>query len=320
MSEINGQPDSGATNGLRPPEPEDESSSTMIKVVAAAVAVAALAIAAWMFFSDDSDTTATQPTTSTTPSASVPSAEPTPTQPPATSEFTVPVYFLQDTSAGIRLDREFHLVQATDAATGALTAMLSSRSQDPSSTSPWNPSSSVISVNESDGQIRVDLTGNAASGGSVGAEGAEMAVQQLVYTVTAALQASKPVLILLDGQPADLWGHVSTSDPITRADPLDVRKLVQINDPAFGATVGRNVTVNGEAAVFEATLPWRLMQDGAEVQSGFAMTAEGQTFAPFEFTLAALEPGEYTIIITEDDPSGGEGRAAMTDVHDFTVG
>jgi hypothetical protein len=32
-----------------------------------------------------------------------------------------------------------------------------------------------------------------------------------------------------------------------------------------------------------------------------------------------LEPGEYTVRIREDDPSGGEGRPALTDDRMFTV-
>jgi hypothetical protein len=129
------------------------------------------------------------------------------------------------------------------------------------------------------------------------------------------------VRLEIDGEPvSELWGHVGTDQPLRRADPLDVRKLVQINDPTFGAETGRQVTVTGEAAVFEATLPWQLLDaDGRIVDSGVAMTTEGQRFAPFSFDLPPLQPGSYTVVITEDDPSGGEGGPPMTDAHDFTV-
>jgi hypothetical protein len=230
------------------------------------------------------------------------------------------VYFLQDTPRGLRLDREFHSVPGRDPAEAALTEMLAGRSQDPGSTSPWNPQARVLGVTSGGGVITVDLSPEATRA-DVGSEAAELAVQQLVYTVTAALQSDVPVRLLVDGQPvAELWGHVATDRPIRRADPLDVRKLVQINDPAFGAETGRSVTVTGEAAVFEATLPWQLLDaDGRTVTSDFAMTEEGQRFAPFSFDLSTLEPGSYTIVITEDDPSGGEGGGPMTDAHDFVV-
>jgi hypothetical protein len=54
------------------------------------------------------------------------------------------------------------------------------------------------------------------------------------------------------------------------------------------------------------------------VASGFTTTAEGQRFAPFAFTVE-LEPGEYVVRISEDDPSGGEGRPVMTDDRTVTV-
>jgi hypothetical protein len=35
---------------------------------------------------------------------------------------------------------------------------------------------------------------------------------------------------------------------------------------------------------FEANVPWRILDaEGAEVEAGFTMTSEGQTFAPFSF-------------------------------------
>jgi hypothetical protein len=255
-------------------------------------------------------TTAAEPTGGTGQPASTP---------PATVRLVVPVYYVQDTPRGLRLDREFHQVRATGAAEGALAEMLAGRSQDPSSTSSWDPATTVRSVTRAGGRITVDLSRHAATA-DVGSEAAELAVQQLVYTVTAALQADLPVQLLVAGKPVELWGHVSTQRPIRRADPLSVRKLVQINDPAYGATTTRTVTVRGEAAVFEATLPWELRgADGAVVQSGTATTAEGQRFAPFSFRLPRLAPGTYTIVVSEDDPSGGEAGPVMTEEHRFTV-
>jgi hypothetical protein len=93
---------------------------------------------------------------------------------------------------------------------------------------------------------------------------------------------------------------------------------VQIDSPVDGAQVGRVVEVRGEAAVFEATLHWEVLRDGAVVQKGVTSTAEGQRFAPFAFTVT-LDPGEYTVRVSEDDPSGGEGRPPFTDDKRFTV-
>jgi hypothetical protein len=105
---------------------------------------------------------------------------------------------------------------------------------------------------------------------------------------------------------------------LRRAAPLDVRQLVQLNEPSQGATVRSPVRVSGDAAVFEATLVWELRQDGRVVDSGFDNTRDGQRFSEFEFELE-LDPGEYSIVITEDDASDGEGGEPMSDERTFTV-
>jgi hypothetical protein len=99
-----------------------------------------------------------------------------------------------------------------------------------------------------------------------------------------------------------------------------VRKLVQIDRPVEGATTSSPVTVSGDAAVFEATLHWRVLDaGGAEVAGDFTMTSEGQTFAPYTFTVE-LVPGTYTVVIDEGDPSGSEeGGTPMTDTRTITV-
>jgi hypothetical protein len=153
----------------------------------------------------------------------------------------------------------------------------------------------------------------------LGTELAELTVQQLVFTVQGALQVEDPVRILVGGvRVPELWGAVGTAAPVERGDPYALRSLVQIDSPAEGAQVGREVEVRGEAAVWEATVLWEVLRDGAVVQKGFTSTAEGQRFAPFAFTVT-LEPGEYTVRISEDDPSDGEGRPALTDDKTFTV-
>jgi hypothetical protein len=77
--------------------------------------------------------------------------------------------------------------------------------------------------------------------------------------------------------------------------------------------------VSGEAAAFEANVPWRVLDPaGAEVATGFTTTSEGQVFAPFTFTVD-LEPGTYTVEISEDDPSDGAAGTPMTDTRTVTV-
>jgi hypothetical protein len=185
----------------------------------------------------------------------------------------------------------------------------------------WNAATQVRSVEVGDGAINVDL---GLSGTPIIRGEPETAIQQLVYTATAAASlvdrdyGSLPVRILVDGEPVDDLGGVDVSEVLRRAAPLDVRQLVQLNEPSQGATVRSPVRVSGDAAVFEATLVWELRQDGRVVDSGFDNTREGQRFSEFDFELA-LEPGEYSIVITEGDASDGEGGEPMSDERTFTV-
>ncbi|WP_433276489.1 GerMN domain-containing protein [Pseudonocardia xinjiangensis] len=252
--------------------------------------------------------------------------EPVPTvrsTPPAGSTAgetaAVPVYYVADTPAGPRLQREFHRVPSDDRASAAVREMLAEPTgTDPDYHSYW-PSGTTLRtpVRVEGATIVVDLAG--ADGAPPSPELAELTVQQLVFTVQGALQSADPVRILVDGKPvARLWGTVPTAEPVRRGDDYALRSLVQIDGPADGAVVGREVEVTGEAAVFEATVLWQVLRDGAVVRSGVTSTSEGQRFAPFAFTVA-LAPGDYVVRVLEDDVSGGEGRPVLTDDKSVTV-
>jgi len=251
-----------------------------------------------------------------------PSAEPTVAAPPSApaTQRALPLYYAVDSSAGPRLAREFRRLPVdTDPGTAAVTALFAA----PAGTVPghrnlWAVDAGLAApVTHEGGVVTVDL--DAAAAGTRPDDPA-LAVQQLVYTVTGALGTADPVRLLVAGEPVPrLWSDgVDTSQPVARADPLDVRLLVGIDDPAEGAALRSPVRVSGEAAVFEATLLWEVRQDGAVVLSGFTSTAEGQRFAPYAFSLD-LPPGEYEIQVAEDDPSAGAGRAVMTDSRRITV-
>lgn len=242
-----------------------------------------------------------------------------PTSAPAPAERALPVYFVAETDSGPRLQREFHRVATDDPASDAVREMLAG-AVDPDYRTPWPAGTALRApVDVAGGVITVDLTG-VTPGAQVGTAGAELTVQQLVYTVQAALQTTDPVRILLDGEPVEeLFGAVDTAGPVPRADLYATRSLVQIDAPDHGATVPGPLVVTGEAAVFEATLPWEVLRDGVVVASGVTGTAEGQVFAAFSFSVD-LPPGDYVVRITEDDPSGGEGRPPLSDDKAVTVG
>ncbi len=254
------------------------------------------------------------------PSPSGPVGPPLTPQAATPGERALPVYYVAETADGPRLQREFHRLATDDPASAAVRELFESPTGiDPDYRTLWPEGTSLRApVTTGAGMITVDLAG-LAPGAQVGSAGAEMTVQQLVYTVQAALQSVDPVRILVDGEPVDeLFGAVSTAAPVERADVYATRSLVQIDAPADGATVRGPVEVTGEAAVFEATLLWEVESGGEVVDSGFTSTAEGQVFAPFAFTLD-LAPGEYVVRIMEDDPSGGEGRPVLVDDKTITV-
>jgi Immunoglobulin-like domain of bacterial spore germination/Sporulation and spore germination len=232
-------------------------------------------------------------------------ADPAPasTPTPAPGERALPVYYVAQTAAGPRLQREFHRVPTDDPGSAAVREMLAHPTgTDPDYRNPWPAGTTLrVPVTSTADAITVDLTAGPPS---------ELATQQLVFTVQGALASTVPVHLLRDGVP--------TGPPIPRGDPYTLRSLVQIDAPADGTSTASPVTVTGEAAVFEATLHWTVLSGATTVRTGVTSTAEGQTFAPFRFSLD-LPPGRYTVRISEDDPSDGAGRPLLTDDRTLTI-
>jgi hypothetical protein len=229
------------------------------------------------------------------------------------------VYFMTETRTGPRLMREQRDLPTQDTATGAVRAMIAGP-EDPDYTSPWNPATQVLGVTRRGLGFRVDLSEDARTA-NIGSAGAALMIQQLVYTVTESTDKKAGVQLYIEGEPAgELWGAVSWDEPVFRAGEDRVRGFVQIDTPREGATASSPLTVTGEANVFEANVPWRVLDaDGAVVEEGFTMTSEAFRFAPYSFTVD-LEPGTYTVEVTEDDPSDGEMGTPMSDTRTVTVG
>lgn len=277
--------------------------------------VLALLLAACTDGTDEPDASPGGPTPTPTESAT---PSPSPSEEPGTEQ-DVTAYFTVDSRAGLRLVRETQQVVAPDALVGAVQAMIEGP-VDPDYATTWAPGTEVLSVTQEPDLITVDLSEEVRTT-VAGSEGSALMIQQLVWTVTdAAGSPETPVLLTVEGEPAgELWGVVTWDEPVARAPAMDVRLLVQIDEPVEGAVVGSPLTVRGEAAVFEATVQWQVLDaSGAPVLSGFTMTTEGQTFAPYSFDVE-LEPGTWTVVVVEDDPSGGEGGTPMSDSRTVTV-
>ena len=263
-----------------------------------------------------------------------PSPSPSPTPTDDTSEapsaaITVPVYYVGDTSRGPRLFREFHSVVTADPVLAAVEEAVSGDPADVDYRSPWPDGAGTGSVSFDGEIITIDLAPADAGGPELGLhdrpsgmseEEAAMAVEQVIYSAQAALQQGRPaVQFLIDGQRTDMVLGVPASEPLAEGDSLDVLAQVWIIDPAEGAELTVPFEVTGLANAFEANVQWELMQGDTVVAEGFTTAEEAFRMAPYSFTVKNVPPGDYTLVVHDSDPSGGEGFAPWQDTKNITV-
>jgi hypothetical protein len=279
---------------------------------------------------DPTDTGTTSPTSG--PTATVtPTSDATPTDgqeptlPPdddaAGGEISgVPVYYVGDSGGSFRLFREWRTVpDLGDPVESAVMAMMATAPVDPDYSTPW-VAPDELEVEREGSTVTVDVSADAFSG-NVGSELSALALQQLVYTATAASTLDGPaattVTILMDGTAADAWGHVRVGEPMTRAPQAEVLSHVWILSPAEGQVVDAGeVTISGYGASFEANFLWRVEGTGGSYE-GYTLSDEGMGFGELEFSVD-LEPGTYTVTV-ENTSGKGEGFVPHTDSKTFTV-
>jgi hypothetical protein len=260
------------------------------------------------------------------PSATTgPTSTPTSTATPRGTLHAVPVYWVAESRDAFALYREFRDVpDLGDAVTSAVAAMTRMRPLDADYTTPWRPASSVRATREGSA-LTVDLSRDALASTQVGSELAARAVQQLVYTATAASgmsgTAASTVRVLVDGQEADAWGVVHLGEPTARAPMGDVQAQAWVTSPQEGQTVpAGTVRFTGFGTSFEATFAWKVTSStGAVVAHGSAMGGTGDGGYGEVTWRATLAAGTYTVTLSTDDPSDGEGHGPATDDKAFTV-
>jgi hypothetical protein len=234
----------------------------------------------------------------------------------------VPVYWIGQSKASFHLYREFRTVpDAGGAVASAVAAMTREKPLDPDYFTPWQPASRV-DVSQQGDAITVDLSPDAFAKGT-GSEVAALAVQQLVYTATAAAQTDGPVTITVDGKPYDAWGVVRVGEPTQRAPMTEVQAPTWVLSPTEGATVDAGeVTFTGYGTAFEGTFLWEVRDaNDAVVADGFTQGGSMGEFGELTFT-ATLQPGTYTVEVYQPDESGGEspeGPRMFPDTKTFTV-
>lgn len=308
-----------------------QSRRSWLLVAGAAVAATAATVVAVTVLSGDG-TPGDDPGFAGSPSAS-PDPSPTTDEPSlsptgqAGEMQAVPVYYVGDTSRGVRLYREFHQLEVTDddAVTPAVNEAVSADPADPDYRTSW-PEGTTAARADSAGTpdvLTIDVSGSDSlrdRPAGMSKEEAQMAVEQVIYTAQAALQQGRPpVQLLVDGQRTDRLLGVPVSEPLAQGDAVDVLAQVWIIEPAEGAEVTSAFTVSGLAAAFEATVVWELRdRAGNVVADGFTTAEECCTMAPYSFEVDAA-PGEYTLVVQDTDASGGEGFGVWEDTKRITV-
>jgi hypothetical protein len=235
----------------------------------------------------------------------------------------VAVYYALTTSEGLgpRLVREFHQVkEPTDSVVGqvraAATEMLGHNALDPDYANLWPNGATVRNVSIAGTTATVDVGG--ASANSAGSQAAEIAVQQLVWTVTAVPNIDA-VTILIDGAPAaDLWGHVDISKPLRRASAVDTIAPVWLISPQHGDRVGREVTLHIAGVAYEATVNYEIRLGTQIVKEGFVTLDKGAPQQGEAKTTVTLEPGDYVIAAYLVSPEDAEKE--HLDDHSVKVG
>jgi hypothetical protein len=274
-----------------------------------------------------SGTAASSVTAST--SSSVPSsasATPSTTATSSAGPASLPVYYIAESQRSFKLYREFRRVpDKGGAVASAVSAMTALAPLDPDYLTPWRPASR-IAVSQRGTNLAIDLSADAFSNTNVGSGLAAAAIQQLVYTATAAAaQTGSPastVTITKDGRPADVWGVLRIGEATARAALLDVQAQAWVTAPQEGEVrKAGSVSFAGYGTSFEATFSWVVStSEGKTVARGSAMGGTGTGgFGPFTFS-TRLEPGTYTVTVATDDPSGrAEGNGPASDDKMFTV-
>jgi hypothetical protein len=249
------------------------------------------------------------------------------------TKVAVPVYWVGDTPSGERLYREFVRVPESDRLADAVRTSLNGEPADRDYRSLW-PTAAVLGVHVdgagSDLSLTVDLGGASTlhdrPAGMTEAQ-AQLAIQQLLYTVQGAAGAGRvPVQLLLDGKHTDTVLGVPTAEPLSNAPVLKTLSLVNISTPAEGDVItGDTLDVTGVGSSFEANFIVKLQRfEGTYVAFQEPLTGDGwmgDKLFPFKgsFDISKVAPGTYTLSVTTDDPSDGEGTGPFTDSKVITV-
>jgi Sporulation and spore germination len=230
------------------------------------------------------------------------------------------IYYLGATRNGPLLYREFHPGVPNDGspagrAKAALIEMLERPALDPDYTSHWPGRVTVRSVSIDDDTVTADLAG-VDLGKAMDPKVAEVTIQQLVWTVTAARPGLTGVRLLFDGKPAtSVWG-TPVGGVLRRGRAADVRAPVWLIDPQEGATVGRTFTVYVSGVAAGATVRVRIRSDSVLLGPQTVKLGD-DAYASAKVSFTTVDPGRYTAEAFISSPT--DRSEQFVDDHEFTV-
>jgi hypothetical protein len=313
--------------------------------LAAAAAVAAIAVAVWIGLRPSSAPVPAPATPSTTaPVSPAPSPAPSPSPsvsngsatsgtsaPSATVQVALPVYYLAPPgSAGghYGLVREFvprqlpvdaSVAQKADA---ALAAAVTVPKLNPNGfVAAWPASTTARYVALPAPEVGVSLSGPGVTG--LPEEAQRLAVQALVWTVTAAVQqAGAPVAVTVaSGGP--IFEQVGTNVFKRPAADVAFEEIapIWVDSPYASQSLpaGKPVVVTGLACVVEASFAWELRQGGYVIAKGSTTASIGcPQQGSWSVNLGTLAAGQYEFRAIEY--SAKDGSVAFQNIVPFSVG
>ena len=260
--------------------------------------------------------TATVPAPPSTATVPVPRSTATTAAPSAMKSFAVPAYFVMPygkTSFG--LVREFigtQLPVGADAVTQATAALGVSLNAQPYTNTDgylqlW-PSGTSAEVTMTANEIQVVLSGPGVAG--LAAEQQRIAVQQVVWAVTAGVQKDVPVRIsvasggnIFETMPANVYKRPADAQSYQDLAPIwvDTPSRRQV------LPAGAPVVVKGQACTFEAGYQWELKRGAALAKKGFGTVPAGACPVRGEYSidLGKLPAGDYSIRVFASSAEDG---------------
>jgi spore germination protein GerM len=235
-----------------------------------------------------------------------------------------PVYWLGRAKDGVYLYREFREAGGQDNPIAtALRIMMSQKPLDPDYFTPWQSPKKLAASVSGRNVINVDVSADAFNTG-VDEPTAQLAVQQLVYTATAAaasaglIDSDQPisVMLLVDGRTSQLAFERVQLGQLMQRDP-SMTAPAWIIDPQEGTATDGQLKVFGRSTRTGQELGWQVLRKEAQGKASVylsgtvAPTAATGAAGEFTFTVT-LPPGDYEIRVLPSEDASAAPNAGNT--------